>query len=368
MYRYRFMQMLTIKNNRFLSFILTAIWLSISTYSYAGYAPKINSAANGYKIKLDGNATVSQSSITGTDGKLYYKIGNDIVIDKNSTSVTSVGDVICVGRQWGNSGWEHILSDSVYHRLFNYAPSAGFTLNGRTAYRINNNVVMTVRSYMDDWVRINAPICSDLSWIYAEYITAFTAQFPITFEFYLNKKIIDGQIMVPAMDLAGYVRAFVEPFEKPPYDSWPIHETTAPIRLLPSQLNIPASCKTTTSTGQPGTLNLRHGQLNALQYDSQITGQINFTCEFSKLTKVRLQLDYAKDDDPQKRLPLINKTTKSKIYSTLIMSDESTGQSGLDINVNIEQLKTISIKSHLRGSNASEGDYQGSAWLIATFL
>ncbi|MBC5791448.1 hypothetical protein [Providencia sp. JUb39] len=80
------------------------------------------------------------------------------------------------------------------------------------------------------------------------------------------------------------------------------------------------------------------------------------------------KLDYVKDDDPQKQLPLINKITKEKIYSTLMMTDYSIEPSGLDMNVDIEKLKTISISSHLQGTNASAGDYRGSAWLIKIFI
>ncbi len=48
----------------------------------------------------------------------------------------------------------------------------------------------------------------------------FTSQFPVT-TFFINEQIIDGKLVIPAMDLAGYVRAFTEPKAVPPFDSWP---------------------------------------------------------------------------------------------------------------------------------------------------
>ncbi|MBC5791447.1 adhesin [Providencia sp. JUb39] len=322
---------------------------------------------DGYKIKLSSNSTIAQASVTGSDGKPYYKVGNSIVIGNSSAS--SSGNVKCVGKVWGSSGYLNFSSSSAFHRLFVYAPSTGVTINGLSTYRINSNVVMTVESKMDNWVNINAAGCSDVqSTNDIGAVSGFNVHFPMTFTFYINEKIIDGQIMIPAMELAGYVRTFMKPSVLPSFQSWLFNEATAPVHLETSQLNVGSSCSSSTTTGQVGTVNLFHGQLNNLNYDSKITEKVNYTCKFSTLTKVRLRLDYVKDNDPQKRLPLINKITKEKIYSTLMMTDDSTGQSGLDMNVDIEKLKTISISSHLQGINAPAGNYQGSAWLIATFI
>ncbi len=361
------MKALIFKNSLAFNFILSVLLLSIGAYSYGDYSPQIINPADGYKIKLYAYSAIAQTPIIGSDGKPYYKVGNDIAINSNAAS--SSGSVKCVGKVWGTSGYQHISYKNAYHRLFNYTPPAGFTLNNRPVYRVNNNVVMTVQSNISNWTNIPGGACADLETSSrAEDVSVFEVQFPITFTFYINEKIIDGQIMIAAMDLAGYVRAFVQPLAQPTFNSWHINEATAPVRLEASQLNVNSSCTTSTSTGQVGTVNLRHGQLNTLKYDNKVTEKVNYTCKFSTLTKVRLRLDYAQDGDPQKRLPLVNKVTKEKIYTTLMMTDDTTGQSGLDMNVDIQNLKTISISSHLQGTNAPAGDYQGSAWLIATFI
>lgn len=345
---------------------LSVILLSVSLYSYADYAAQIINPNDGYKIKLSSNSNIAQTPITGSDGKPYYKVGNSIVIGNSSAS--SSGNVKCVGKVWGNSGYLNFSSSSAFHRLFVYASATGMTINGLSSYRVNSNVVMTVESKMDSWVNIDAAGCSDVQPNDVGSVSGFNVHFPMTFTFYINEKIIDGQIVIPAMELAGYVRTFMKPSVAPNFQSWLFNETTAPVHLETSQLNVGSSCTTSASTGQVGIVSIRHGQLNNLKYDSKVTEKVNYTCKFSTLTKVRLRLDYTKDGDPQKRLPLINKVTKEKIYTTLMMTDESTGQSGLDMNVNIDKLKTISISSHLLGTNAPVGDYQGSAWLIATFI
>ncbi|MGO2347376.1 MAG: hypothetical protein ACTH64_16645 [Providencia sp.] len=99
-----------------------------------------------------------------------------------------------------------------------------------------------------------------------------------------------------------------------------------------------------------------------------MTEEVTYNCHFAASTGVRLRLDYAKDNDAQKRLPMTNNlNANEKIYSDLKIIDESTGQSGTDIKINIKDFKTITLSSHIQGNNAREGDYNGSAWLIATY-
>lgn len=160
----------------------------------------------------------------------------------------------------------------------------------------------------------------------------------------------------------------MNPKVPPIYTSWPLEETTVPMRLLSSTLNVGSSCNTTTTTGQAGTVNLRHGHLNTLNYDSVVTEQVTYNCKFAIPTNVRLRLDYATDNDPQKRLPMTSsQNSNHKIYSNLTMTDETTGQTGKDFKIEIKDLRTIKITSHIQGTNAAAGDYKGSAWLIATF-
>lgn len=57
----------------------------------------------------------------------------------------------------------------------------------------------------------------------------------------------------------------------------------------------------------------------------------------------------------------------NKIYSELKLADDSTGQSGKELKVTIDDIKTISVSSHIQGENTVAGSYHGSAWLISTF-
>ncbi|WP_272682507.1 adhesin [Providencia sp. PROV120] len=339
--------------------------LLLPSIALASYAPVIQNPNDGYLIQLASNSSIASTPVVGSDGKNYYRVGSPIVIDDSDSSVTVTGNVKCIGRIWGDGNIE-IGSDSAYHRLFIYAPEAG-TLDGKKSYRINSNVVMTVESKMPNWVNIGADACSNVVFIdWAQPASGFRAQFPITVTFYINERIIDGQIVIPSMPLGGYVRAFMSPKTPPTFTSWPLDEVTVPIRLRSSTLNVGSSCNTTTTTGQAGTVNLRHGQLNTSNYDSVVTEKVTYNCKFSMPTTVNLLLDYATDDDPQKRLPMTS-SQNNKIYSDLSMTDEITGQTGKEFQVNIKDLRTIKITSHIQGSNAVAGDYKGSAWLIATF-
>ncbi len=342
--------------------------LLLPSVALANYAPMIQNPNDGYLITLASNSSIATNPVAGSDGKNYYRVGSPIVINGSGPSISVKGTVKCIGRTWGSLG-TNINNDSAYHRLFIYAPSAGTTVGGKNAYRVNSNVIMTVDSKMLNWLNITgAYSCSNASSSSTMMASSFSVQFPITVTFYINDRIIDGQVVIASMPLGGYVRAFMDPKTAPTYNTWPLGETTVPMRLLSSTLNVGSSCNTTTTTGQAGTVNLRHGQLNTLNYDSLVTEKITYNCKFSIPTKVRLRLDYTTDGDPQKRLPMISsQNSNNKIYSELTMTDETTGQTGTDFKIDIKDLRTIKISSHIQGINAIAGDYRGSAWLIATF-
>ncbi|MGO2304169.1 MAG: adhesin [Providencia sp.] len=344
-------------------FLLFFILYSIKTN--ADYAAKIQNPTAGYLIKLDSNSVIEPTSHRGTDGKNYYRVGQPIVVEGGGSSVSVTGLVDCVGRRWGDSNTQ-ILSDNAFHRLFMYVPTLGTNIEGKVAYRINSNLMMTVETRIMNWLNINAGMCSYSYPGMTRPASNFTNQFPITITFYINERIIDGQLVIAEIDLGGYVRAFTAQKTVPPYDSWPLNESTVPMRLAASQLNVGALCSTMTSTGQAGTVNLRHGQLNSLNYDSTVMEKITYSCKFVSSTRVHLRLDYATDDDPQKRLPLTNDLNQ-KIYSQLVLIDELTGQSGTDFRLDIHGSREINIRSRIQGENADAGDYHGSAWLIATF-
>ncbi len=241
-------------------------------------------------------------------------------MDGSSSTVSVTGAVQCIGRKWGSSSTQ-IHSSNAYHRLFMYTMNAGFNIEGKTAYQINSNLMMTVESRIMNWKNIDSGMCSYANPSLVRDASSFTSQFPITITFYINERIIDGKLLVPAMNLGGYVRAFTSPNATPPYDSWPINEVTVPMRLAFSELNIGSLCTTISSSGHAGTLNLRHGQLNSTNFDSTVTEKVTYTCKFSSSTKVRLRLDYTTDDDPQKRLPLTN-GNNDKIHSLLVITDD----------------------------------------------
>ncbi|HGW5157888.1 TPA: adhesin [Proteus mirabilis] len=344
----------------FINFIFTSI-------AIADYAPRIQDINTGYMIKLASNSPIALNPVKGTDGKNYYKVGNTIVINNTPSSVSVSGIVQCIGLTWGHAS-TNISWNNAYHRLFTYVPMAGTNIEGHMAYRINSNLVMTIDTQMLNWVNIRGSVCEQATPTLTAHASEFTVQFPISVTFYINDMVIDSQLPIPEMDLGGYVRSFTRSGTSPPQNSWALNDVTVPMRLAASQLNVTSSCKTVTSTGQVSTLNLKHGQLNTLNYDSLVTESVTYNCVFSKATKVRLRLDYITDNDPQKRLPMVStQNSNNKIYSELTMTDEITGQKGKDFKIDINDLRTIKITSHLQGTNAIAGDYKGSAWLIATF-
>ncbi|EEG83318.1 hypothetical protein PROPEN_04082 [Proteus penneri ATCC 35198] len=62
-----------------------------------------------------------------------------------------------------------------------------------------------------------------------------------------------------------------------------------------------------------------------------------------------------------------NQNKDNKIYSELKLVDSAGIDRGRDFKINIRDGETFTISSHIHGSNAIAGSYQGSAWLIATF-
>ena len=336
----------------------------LSAQAQADYAAKIYNPSDGFLINLSNDSLINPTPILGSDnGKTYYKVGQPIVVNGNGPGVKVTGWVYCAGKTWGNTSTD-IGKENAFHRLWITTPFEGTKIEGLIGYRINSNVVMTVERKMYYWTNIPAPTCSLANPGTVEPVAYFTAQFPFTVRFYLHDVIIDDKVLIPAVVLGGYVRAFTSDGQAPPYSSWPLDEVSVPMRLAASQITVKSSCETVSSN----TINLRHGQLSNINYDSRVTEEVTYNCHFAASTGVRLRLDYAKDNDAQKRLPMTNNlNANEKIYSDLKIIDESTGQSGTDIKINIKDFKTITLSSHIQGNNAREGDYNGSAWLIATY-
>lgn len=348
-------------------FFIVIIFFIINQSASADYTPIIQNPNDGYRIVLQNGGNILTGPYTGSNGNKYYRIGFPIDIRANSPGVSVSGTVKCLGQQWNNNKNELISASYANHRVFPYLPK-GPSIEGYSGYVINENIVMTIESkYLGEWGLSYASVCSSTSpSVSSEPVTEFTAQFPIVLSFYLNEKIIDTQIPIPAMDLAGYVRAFTRFGFRPSLSNVAIGQSTAPIRLAASVINVESSCSTTTSTGQANIVNLRHGVLSTLNYDSYVSEKVTYTCKFTKSTPVKFRLNYTMDNDPQKRLPMTN-SENNKIYSELLLIDDSTGQSGKELKVNIDEFQTITIQSHVKGNTARSGDYNGSAWLIGTF-
>lgn len=361
-----------------LGVILSGI-IFFSFNANADYAAKIDNPTDGYSLKISNNAVVSKNPVTAENGEWYYEVGSGIVLaGKNSPGVSITGRVNCFGTAlWGDGNgkpWVTLPPMRAYHRLFMYAMPAGFNIRGNVAYKINENLVMTVsttESIETGWKNIHGSVCST-DWNTTNvYVSDFSVHFPMFFNFYIKDRIIDNQVVIPSANLGGYVRYFADSVA-PTINSWSLTNSTAPIRLESSVLSINVGCKASTSTGGiiDGTLNLRHGPLNSVDYDSIVSEVVNYSCTFSKSTPVKLRLDYEVDgNDPLNRLPMKN-INNEKIYSEMQLWDDDTGRQ-LDIRgteVEIHENKNIKIISHLKGNNAPTGNFRGSAWLIATYL
>ncbi|HEK0390593.1 TPA: adhesin [Proteus mirabilis] len=351
-----------------LRIFLTSL-LFISFLSNADYAPQIDNPSDGFFVSFGGNATIASSPIIASDGSKYYKVGNTYSLSGSKAR----GGVKCNAFFWGPP---NIGRPPAWHRVFVYQPSANITIDGLQAYRVNSNVVFTLQGQaVGKWWQNGDP------WISACYpagdgselapVSMFQQQFPISVTIYINEKIIDNHVTIPNANLAGYVRAFNggPGSAPPPFNSWDFSKTTAPIHLENSDIMIPSKCTVKIDGINSSKLELNHGIMNAKEYFSEVKSTVNYECKFSSLTKVKFKLDYIKDDDPLKRVPLSNiGDLQSKIYSELVLIDNNTGkEAGTELRTSIKDFQSLTIRSTLKGSNAVAGNYQGTAWLIATF-
>lgn len=351
-----------------------------NTSSRADYIPYIVNPADGYLVRLNSNTTLSEIPIKGTDGINYYQIGPTITLGAGSSNLSITGQVKCLGKVYsalGPNQGTYGPPDGAHHNFAMNGSLQRTIISGTmVGYYVTKNLVIGIDySISTYWSKKSIYTCSGTNASRPEIVSAsaFNEVLPFKLSFFLVNKPVDSQLYIPQTDLGGLQVYFSSRGSGygPVIDaSSPaiMSQTTIPLRLAPSVINIPSSCKTSTSTGTGGQLEIRHGTLNSLNYDNTVKEKITYSCNFSALTKVRLRLDYTPDSDPQKRLPMINTSDKTKvIYSDLNITDESTGQSGKELNINIRDSKTVTINSHLKGTNSEAGHYQGSAWLIATY-
>lgn len=341
--------------------------LLASFYSQADYYAQIENPSDGFIFSPSVGHSFSYKPIIGSDGREYYGLGVYFPVSAapGGNALPGYGKVKCVGEKYSSGSWYNYPASDAWHRLFIAAAPANAKINGLAAYKVADGVFVTISgNTVDRWMKIEDASCAYISWDSQSYqIQNFPNAFPFDVNLYIDRKIIDGSVNIPQTDLAGYVIAYGS--GAPPANFIPINKSSIPFRMRTTQINVNTYCTTTVSSGMPGKLELRHGSLNTMEYDSQASGQVTYDCHFSSNTPVNLKLQYT-TDDAQKRLPLLNSSTQDKVYSELTMIDEATGMSGTNLNVNIETLKTITVRSHLKGQNASAGNYHGSAILIAT--
>lgn len=343
--------------------------LCLSFFSQADFAGKILDPSTGYSISFNSMTSLSKTPVQGSDGYSYYQVGGVFVVNTNSINVTKSGEVDCDGTTWPgdllNNTTTADYAGYARHRLFVYLPPIG-TIDGWLAYRVNENMYVSIKTDKGldgQWASIMGAVCSKP--LNRAPVSDFTAHFPFSVRFYIRERTVEGQLPVPNMVLAGYVRAFTKDINSIPA-SWAPTNVTVPLHLKPGVINFPASCTTTTSSGSNSNLNLQHGALSALNYDNTQTGKITYNCDFSKSTSVKLRLAYTADGQ-QVGVPMTDTTTGNKIYTELVIIDDETQQSGSTINTQIHTQKTFTVRSHLQGQNAQGGNYTGAAWIIATY-
>ncbi len=349
------------KNIKLIPFV--SIFILLFCYSQASHGfTRYSGSGGSYKINLvENNSVISQIATIGSNGESYYSIAppnkNGITISKGTSQPS--GMVTC--RVNYIEGESFLPSSDAYHRVFAYMPEAGFTLRGLRAYKINSNTFFTLYSnkgITEDWQNIDASGCSYLQKGPLD-TSFFNMQFPFEIRIYVKNLPLDGKVIIPQAIIAGYTRMFQD--VGTPTVNVPADKATVKLDLTTSIINFPSDCKSSIDD-----LNINHQTLNSNQFSSKEIRTITYQCQRSQSVKVRFSLDYVTDSDPKKRIPL--KSGNNIIYSELNLYDASSNQRGKTINTTIEKIKNIQVESYLSGENAAPGKYQGSAWVIATYI
>ncbi|HBO24297.1 MAG TPA: adhesin [Providencia sp.] len=343
---------------------LISILILLFFYSNLSHAlTRYTNTGGSYIINLSSyNAKINNSLITGSNGEKYYSITppnqEGIIVNENTSQAT--GTVNC--RTDYVLGPGYLDAKYAYHRIFSYIPKAGFTINGYDVYKINSNTYVTMyssKSLTTQWVNIPSIGCS-ISNTGPLDPSNFKTLFPFEIRVFVKTIPIDGKIIIPQATIAGYSVMFQDTY-KP--NMSPISENSATIKieLTSSMINFPSDCKSSIDN-----LNIDHKILDAAEFGSKAIRTITYQCNNDKAVKAKFSLDYATDNDPQKRVPL--KSGSNTIYSELTLYDAESNQRGKSFVANINKIKTIQIESRISGSNAKPGKYKGNAWLIATYL
>ncbi|AYY82818.1 MULTISPECIES: hypothetical protein [Proteus] len=383
---------LSLINKKILIYLGATISISLfSPLNYAAnypsvYIDTIQNPSDGYTINLSAsNVQISKTPTIASNGDFFYQVGPTFKVNKGvKGQVQSSGMVNCMGsyvKQFPEG--TRIRGDNHLHRIFVYSPQMPYTLNGLPVFQLSYNTFVTIvppDDILNKWntIRKNARFCNPTSAMLRDYFTKgknknysidkFYYQFPFEISVFIRKRNIDGITIIPSSDFAGYARAWTNiadtslAFSSLP-QSMPISSTTAPMRLIGATLISPAECRTDVGYN----LVINHGVLNAEKYESRVVRPINFSCDHVVPTPVEFELLYTKDGDPQQRLPLKVDGTNKTIYSKIQMIDAETGNRGQRFTSRVGQYKQIQIESILKGTNASGGNYSGTAVLIAAY-
>ncbi len=347
-----------------------------STNTVADYMPQWDYTSYSYFVTFDANSKVARNPTTGTNGTRYYQVGDMKTVGGwgyTSEGVTNgAGKVKCRGQiiYTGPNGFDIPSNSSQWKKTVISLPPAGFSIGGVPAYNVSREVVMTISTSIPNrtWVKgtstgsgtCSPPVTSN------DTLDFSTLDMRIYLTFYIKTQTLDNRFSIGLNSIGSYTIAYTAGSNPPGTDANSSY--MSPIMLYGSNFQLPAACTTLTSSGSASSLNLIHGSVSSIYYDSTVSGKITYSCRFTQNQPISVRLDYTQDNDPEKRLPLSN--GNNKIYSTLTMTDETTGRTyaaNKIIKMDIKDLSTITVTSHLEGSNAAPGNYFGSAWLISTF-
>lgn len=347
-----------------------------STNTFADYMPMERGGSLPYYILLKKTMPVSRSPSYGTNGQAYYQVGHQMVVGRDLSADSHVsngnGLVACFPeyQSWSPGGINLSSSATRWKKGHISAPTLGFSIAGVPAYRLSRDITMTITASDPQWTRSNAPKTAEacyppmISKDQNMNFSTLDSYFYVTF--YIKGETLDNQFVLYRTQL-GYLDIAFTAQPSAPQPTAPYFHT-AVVVVQSVDFNVPAVCSTTTSSGGTNALNLNHGTINASLYDSSVSGKVTYKCNWTRNQPISIRLEYTKDSDSMKRLPL--SYGSNKIYSTLSMTDDTTGRTypaDQAIKMDIKDLSSITITSHLQGSNSVAGNYSGTAWLISTF-
>ncbi|CAI1663599.1 hypothetical protein [Serratia fonticola] len=222
-------------------------------------------------------------------------------------------------------------------------------------YRINKNLSMTYLSadVSDSVWNMGRDFASSYKCgnnFVTQQASGFTAAFPITLTFYLDRRPIDNIIPIPRISLGGYVRVFdtAAPVGRPT-------NYTVPYNLLGGTIVVPAVCVASALA-----LELDHGAVTSDTISHIASQQLTYTCD----NPISAKIEISYQENANGLLDLKDNKGVAKAQSRLTIMDNETGKKGREISTHITRIKTYTVSSELNNITG-EGSIKGSAWIIA---